>query len=522
MTARRGLALALGLAALAACGGNEPGAAPDAADTTGDSEADAATDPGDDAATETGDDATSDDATTAGDADDVTSPFDPAPLDAPAEFESFFRIDRVQRLELRVDQSEWDGLVAHMLAYAAIDGAMRTGRYFRATLVHTDPDGVVTTLPDVGFRTRGNTTRVVPEDADGVYHRAHFKLKFDLPFDLEPGSEAAVARDARRFAGLSELSLKWNRDDDPSQIRELFAYELFRKVGVLAPRVAPVALTITIGGRPIYFGLYLGIEGVDARFLRKRLGDAHDDGDLYKCLWQSEGPATLEPVTNPRAVGVKDWAANYRPAYDLATNEATSHHERLRELIGKLHDLQGDALASWLDAHFDVEGFLRFLAVNVLVGMPDDYWAMGNNYYLYFGPDRGRFIPWDYDHGLGGGWGGEPVWSWQGIAESDVFVWKNLNAAWWSPSTTHPLVDKILDVPRYRARYADLLRALVDPRHALFAVDAWSALEAAQQALYAPWLVNDTGEGEVMEDTGVERAYFETRLRAVTQRLASP
>ncbi len=57
-----------------------------------------------------------------------------------------------------------------------------------------------------------------------------------------------------------------------------------------------MALTLTIGGIPVNFGLYLGLEEIDKPFLRRRLGSLDNDGDLYKCLWLNEGPATLEPV----------------------------------------------------------------------------------------------------------------------------------------------------------------------------------------------------------------------------------
>jgi len=446
----------------------------------------------------------------------------PWPVAADVSFEAFFRRDVVQRVTLRVERAEWDALIAHMLAYAAIDPAMRTNRYFRATLVHTSPDGADEVLDEVGFRTRGNTTRDLPEDSDGAFHRAHFKLKFDALFDLGPGTPAFEARDARRFRGMKELSLKWERGDDPSQIRELFAYDLLRRIGVPAPRVGPVALTFEIGGEPVYFGLYLAIEGVDKPFLTKRVGADRNDGDLYKCLWLHEGPATLEPITNPRAVGVKDWERDYRPAYDLQTNEETSTHADLYALIEALDTLEGDALATWLEGRFEVEALLRWLAANVLIGMPDDYWAMGNNYYLYFGPERALFIPWDYDHGLGGGWGGEPAWSHAAIATADVFGWKNLNAAFGRHGARHPLIDKLLVIPRYRARYVELLRALIDPARGLFGSATWAALYEAQAPLYAPWLVNDTGEGEVMQRTGAEERWIDTRVESVRAQLDGP
>lgn len=444
------------------------------------------------------------------DTDTRTGVLEPWPVEGSQDFERFFRTEVVQRVTLRVSNDEWDALVAHMLEYAAIDGNMRTNRYFRADFVHQG-EGGVTVIEEVGFRTRGNTTRELPEE-EGVFQRAHFKVKFDALFDLTPGTSEYATRDERRFAGVKELSLKWGRERDPSQIRELFAYDLFRKVGVPVPRVVPVDLTFQIGERTVHYGLYLGIENVDKPFLSKRFG-SDNDGDLYKCLWLNEGPATLTPITNPQAVGVKDWTRNYRPAYDLQTNEETSRHEALYELVDALKTLADSELEGWLERHFDVEHFLRALAVNVLVGMPDDYWAMGNNYYLYFGAAKTRFIPWDYDHGLGGGWGGEPAWDHDQIADSDPFVWKNLNRAF-GVNVDHPLVDRLLSIPQYRNRYAEILGDIIE--NGYFSPEAWRSLFDRQAPLYLPYLATDTGEGSIdlMEPAG-EEAWIARRIRAV-------
>ncbi|TNF29154.1 MAG: hypothetical protein EP329_16425 [Deltaproteobacteria bacterium] len=447
--------------------------------------------------------------------------FEPVPITADASFFELFRHDRVHPVTVRMTRDAWDGLVAEMLDYAALDGLMRTGRYHHADFVYTAPDGTEEVVEDVGFRTRGNTTRVVPQDVDGAYHRAHFKVRFNATFDLPAGSPAEEARNARRFRTLRALNLKWSAEDDPSKIRELYAYDLLRRAGVSAPLTAPVALTLEIDGTPVYYGLYTAIEEIDKGFLAKRRGKDGNDGDLYKCLWQDYGPATLEPVTDPHAIGVKDWTTNYRPAYDLQTNESTSDHAALRAFIARLHDTHGEQLAAELAATFDVERFLRALAMNVLIGMPDDYWAMGNNYFLYFDAAGGltEFIPYDYDHGFGGGWEPTPEWSYEGIATADVHTWKNLNAAWWNPHTTHPLADGLLAVPAVRARYDAILAALVAPDTGLFDYADYARVFAAQSALYAPWLPNDTGEDEHMEDDGQAAWYFATKRASVGAQL---
>lgn len=461
----------------------------------------------------------------AADVDDA----DPIGPDAAQGDAPFFAFDAVHAFELRVTAAEWRDFIDHMRAYAAVDDRLRSGRFFRATLVHNGPSGGQV-LTEVGFRTRGNTTRVIPEDEDGVYRRAHFRLDFNRAFTDEPGSAAADTRRARRFHGLRALNLKWADDeDDPSKIRERYSYDLFGRFGVPAPRTTAARLTFVIGGEAVDFGVYTAIEPIDESFLERHFGPGGalaaggDDGDLYKCLWVNEGPATLEPITNPRALGVKDWETNYRPAYDLKTNETASDHAALLRLIDRLAALSGDALKGWLDAHFEVDLFLRALAVNVVVGMPDDYWAMGNNYYLYFPPTgRAVFIPYDYDHGLGGGWCGTPEWSCEGIATADPYTWKNLNAAFGDPATRHPLVDRILAIDAYRDRYTAHLAALVDPDGGLFDYADYAARFETLRERYAPWLANDPGEGETMVDDPQTRWYFETRTRTLRERLGLP
>ena len=79
---------------------------------------------------------------------------------------------------------------------------------------------------------------------------------------------------------------------------------------------------------------------------------------------------------------------------------------QLQDFIAKLNGKSDESFKKWISEVCDVELLMRTYAVNVAVGMWDDMWNNGNNYYLYFNSlDKLNykvfFIPYDYDNTLG-------------------------------------------------------------------------------------------------------------------------
>ena len=99
-----------------------------------------------------------------------------------------------------------------------------------------------------------------------------------------------------RFFGVKKL-LFHSMNNDPSQLRDRLAYQLFRLMGVAAPRANHAI--VTINGRT---GLYANIESVDGRFTRSRFATGPDDGEgnLYKEVWPTAGALPLAPLTKER------------------------------------------------------------------------------------------------------------------------------------------------------------------------------------------------------------------------------
>jgi spore coat protein H len=481
--------------------------------------------------------------------------------DAPADYsgyEALFSKKTLHEIEIVITQKEWDGHIQDMKDYAENDimGLGRTGKYRKATFVYRGPAGN-RIIKQVGFRTKGNASRTIPQDIDdetgehGALHRAHFRVKFNESFGLMEGTDAYQERDDRRFCQLRKLDLRMNAFDPPwwdkSQVREIYSFDLLARAGVTAPRTGSAKLYITIEGVRNYFGIYTIIEPVDKSFLTKRYGKDGNDGNLYKCLFGDSGPATLEPIENVpvlmfderRVIGSKDWKTNYRPTYDLKTNEEAADHTVLLNFINKLNTLSGSDLKFYLDRNFRVKDFLMAQAINVLLGKWDDYWSMGNNYYLYFN-NRGKieFIPVDYDMVFGQAiplidTDTVGIYEWPNIVNQflalqlpaflgissdiplEVLVFLlDLIHTWQSP-----LVEKIFEIPEYREIYERYMVELITPDNELFVYSDYEKTYRKMAALYAGHLDNDIDEAEEMKNEASVREYFYTRTKAVIDEL---
>ena len=459
-------------------------------------------------------------------------------------YEALFTHGYLHDIEIVISQEEWDGLLRDMWIYSlnAPDRRPLTGNYRRATLIYRGPAGDAV-IEEVGFRTKGHFNRPYPEDRQGQFHRSHFKIKFNKVFDQQEGTPEYEERSQRRFAKQRELELRMNTfnvatgDWDTSQMRELYAYDLMRRAGVNASRTGSAKLTITIGGEKHYFGIYTLIEVVDKSFLTKRYGSDRNDGNLYKCLWTGYGPATLEPIDkykdNPFVIGdgiigVKDWRRHYRPTYDLKTNTDIPDHTVLLDFIHNLDALSGTDLQDYLEAKFEVDRFLRYLAMNVLIGRWDDYWADGNNYYLYFNNDgKIEFIPCDYDMAFGGGF------QLFDTANIGIYEWGNHNKELLrviSPQIPEdvldeycdfnfPLVEKMFEIEEYRSKYEHYLKEFITPANRLFVYSEYEKKFNMLYKIYSPYLDNEMNEGDDMFNDERTREYFTAKTRSIIKQL---
>jgi len=170
------------------------------------------------------------------------------------------------------------------------------------------------------------------------------------------------------FHGLEKFHLN-NSVQDESYLCEWLGSALFREAGVPATRVAHAL--VTVNERDL--GLYVLKEGFDKRFLARWFDDA--EGNLYDGGFCQDVDAELE----------RDSGRGPKDRSDLAALAAACR--------------EPDLVQSWaaLEQRLDVPAFVRFMALEELLGHWDGYTQNTNNYRLYFGPGgKARFLP----HGM--------------------------------------------------------------------------------------------------------------------------
>ena len=434
---------------------------------------------------------------------------EPTPIDE--NYSRLFDRDVEKTFTIDISQTEFNKLDQYMVSYRNQFGNYKTDQVVSGKLTYEDDLGTVI-LDNIAFRARGNTSRVRLVNDDQSWNPSHYKVYFDKPLYLDETSEAYQTIDKRSAFGVSELNFKYNRNGESSYVAERYSYELFDDFGVLAPKVTHAKVYLKIGAKKMYMGIYNIIESIDKDFLKKRINE--NDGDLYKSLWQQFGPATLEDNYPEGAIGIKDELNNYFPAYDLKTNKTDNTHLNLRTLITMLNDLDGEYFESYIESNFEVDQLIRYLAVGVLVGNPDDYRAMGNNYYLYQNSEtlKWQIIPYDYDHSLGQGWDGAPIFSKYTIG-SDIYAWGNLNSHMLGRDLNHPLVDKILKIEKYQLLYEAYLKELLDEH---FTFESYKTLFETVMDLY----LNDDETGLIKVPFGLRgQSYFEGKRQDVLNQL---
>ncbi|SDC30876.1 CotH kinase family protein [Williamwhitmania taraxaci] len=274
------------------------------------------------------------------------------------------------------------------------------------------------TLQEVGVRLRGNTSR--------VSQKKSFKVSFNTFVQ------------GRKYHGLEKLNLN-GEHNDPSIIRSKLGWDILNASGVPSPRANHVRLYIN----DKYYGLYINVEHVDEVLVKNRFGN--NGGNLYKCLYPAD--LTYKGSSGSAYQGTNSAGR----IYDLKTNVAADDYTDLANFIGILNNSSITELPQKLEQVFNVNSYLKYMAMEVLTGHWDGYSYNKNNFYLYHNQatNKFEFIPYDLDNTFGIDWFGI---NW---ATRNVYSWAN-------GSESRPLTKRLLSIKTYRDRYTFYLKQLIN------------------------------------------------------------
>ena len=270
----------------------------------------------------------------------------------------YFNRQRVLNIAIEIAREDWEtlrhqtrtfeDLIAEIERYGLSRPFADIYTWFPATVT---VDGE--THIGVGVRKKG----FIGSQSDT---RPSLKLRFDKYVD------------GQALGGVMERMTLNNGNQDPSMVNTCLAHQIFALAGTPTPRCS--FATVSVNGTNL--GLYIHVEEIKPPFLARHFASA--EGNLY------EGT-------------VSDFTPEYRGTFEKKSNEDAADWSDIDGVVAALQDPSEAGLAALADA-VDLDRFLTFWAVEVLVGHWDGYSGNRNNYRFYREPD-GRFVfmPWGVD-----------------------------------------------------------------------------------------------------------------------------
>jgi hypothetical protein len=230
---------------------------------------------------------------------------------------------------------------------------------------------------DVGVQFRGASSfMMVPE---GLKHSLNVSVDF--------------TDQGQSLYGFRSLNLL-NAHEDASLLRSVL---FLRAAQDYLPAARANFVRVVINGES--WGIFTNVEQANKDFLEDRL--KVKGGTRWKVPGSPGGGGGLEYAG--------DDAAAYRRIFEIKTKDDPKAWDALIRLAKVLNQTPADQLEAALRPILDIDGTLRFLALDNALVNNDGYWVRASDYTIYLAPD-GRFhiLPHDTNEtfATGGGRGG--------------------------------------------------------------------------------------------------------------------
>ncbi len=355
-------------------------------------------------------------------------------------YDVVFNETKVNKIEIVFTADEWAAMQTDLSDVLSASGggssfSDQTPLYFAADFYFNGKQWY-----DVGVRYKGNSSLTANSN------------KLPLRFQFDEFEDENPEINNQRFYGFKELSMSSNFNDK-SFMREKSACDVFRNFGVPAVRTAFYEIYIDKGtGSYQYYGIYTMCEVVFDSFLTDFFGS--ESGNCYK------------PDGDGAAFATSGFDLN---DFEKKTNKTTGR-EDIQAMYDALHaSTRTSDPTAWkagLEAIFDVDGFLKYLAANNTIQNWDTYGNMTHNYYLYNDPAMGklRWIVWDNNEAFTSG---------NGRKSPLPFAMNTTGTDW-------PLINYLINNNDYETTYKAYVKSFANSS---FTTSRMSAIYNTQQNL---------------------------------------
>ncbi|MBK8250520.1 MAG: CotH kinase family protein [Gemmatimonadetes bacterium] len=410
--------------------------------------------------------------------------------DASPSYATVFGGDVVNTLDITMTAAQWTTIRANMRSLWGFDfgsggggapgGFPQTEPAYQAVTVRFNGK----TWKHVGYRLKGNSS------LSSAWRAGNYKLPFRLQFDEFEDSLPTVKN--QRLYGFKEVSMSPGFAD-PSLIREKVTADLLRSAGVPAARTAFYRVFVDFGAGRKYCGVYTMVEVIDDTMIEDQFGE--ESGNIYK------------PESN--------FAAFNQLQFEKKNNEAAPTWSDVQAFITALNaPTRTSNPTSWrtsLEATFNMEHFVKWLAINNAMVNWDTYGAIAHNYYLYHHSTRKlTWIPWDHNQSMSGNPG--VTGGVQGGQGPRLGLSLSMNEA----GNNWPLARAVAQDSVYLGRYRTHMKAFVST---VFTEANMQTMFDRAHGLIAPYVVG--AEGEQPGYTFTSAAQFAAALPALKAHVAA-
>ncbi len=325
------------------------------------------------------------------------------------ESDALYDPTTIRTIFLTMPEDDWE---------AELEAFYNTDVYLTGTV---EVDGA--TYEDVGVRFRGNSSYSMV--SAGV--RRPLRLKLDL------------VNDSQRLLGYKTLNLI-NGANDPSSLRTV-VYSMIGRDYIALPQVGLVRLVVN--GES--WGIYQNQQHYNKDYLNDFFGES--GGVRWKVSGSPNGRGGMNYLG--------DDIDTYRSIYEIDNKDTEASWNALIDLFRVLDQTPTDQLVAALEPILDLDGALRFFALEVALSNSDGFYTRASDYYIYL-DEGGKFhvMPHDFNEALGVGGGGGRQGASGGGATLDPLV--NVDDA------SKPLRARLLAVPELRERYLAYVRDIAE------------------------------------------------------------